>query len=316
MRILIADDSLISRHLLEATLRSWGYQTTVASDGAEAWRVLQRDDAPSLAILDWMMPGLTGPEVCRLVRQKGKEPYTYILLLTSRSLKEDVVEGLDSGADDYVTKPFDQHELKVRLRAGTRIVDLQQQLLAAREAMRKQATRDSLTQLWNRGSIYDILEKELARSKRDNSHCGIAIADLDYFKAINDNYGHAAGDEALREASSRMQSAVRPYDSIGRYGGEEFLIVLPGCDGPDTERHAERLRVAINSSPVELSHGKLNISASFGCAANSGRAGQSVDHLIRIADEALYRAKKEGRNRTSLAVSDFAFQEALHSTTV
>ncbi len=145
MRILIADDSLLSRRLLEETLRSWGYDVIVAADGEEAWRILSGEHSPSLAVLDWMMPGRTGPELCRLVRQRAAEPYTYILLLTSRNEKDDVVEGMDSGADDYITKPFDKHELKVRLRAGTRIVDLQEQLVAAREALRIQATRDYLT---------------------------------------------------------------------------------------------------------------------------------------------------------------------------
>ena len=209
MRILIADDSLVSRHLLEATLRNWGYEVVVACDGTEAWKILQGDGAPSIAILDWMMPGQTGPEVCRMVRQKAIEPYTYILLLTSRSLKEDVVAGMDSGADDYLTKPFDQHELKVRLRAGTRIVDLQAQLLATREALREQATRDYLTQLWNRSAILATLERELTRSAREHTPCGVVLIDLDHFKSINDSRGHFGGDLALREAARRMQASVR-----------------------------------------------------------------------------------------------------------
>jgi DNA-binding response OmpR family regulator len=138
MRVLIADDSLLSRRLLEGTLRGWGYDVIVAADGTEAWSVLSSKNPPSLAVLDWMMPGMTGPELCRLVRQRASEPYTYILLLTSRNEKDDVIEGMDSGADDYITKPFDKHELKVRLRAGTRIVDLQEQLVTAREALRLQ----------------------------------------------------------------------------------------------------------------------------------------------------------------------------------
>ncbi len=153
MKILIADDSIVSRHLLEATLRKWGYDVMVACDGAEALELLQREDAPALIILDWMMPGMTGVEVCRRIRQRDSEPYTYILLLTSKSQKEDLIEGMDAGADDYITKPFDQNELQVRLRAGTRLVDLQTQLLKAREDLRDQATRDSLTRLWNRSSI-------------------------------------------------------------------------------------------------------------------------------------------------------------------
>src|SRR5271154_3851687 len=183
MRILIADDSIVSRHLLDATLRKWGYEVVAASDGVEAWNILQAEDAPSLAILDWVMPGMTGPEVCRRVREHSKElkkdSYTYLLLLTSKSLKEDLIEGMESGADDYVTKPFDRHELQVRIRAGKRLVDLQAELLAAREALRDQGTHDSLTHIWNRNAILDLLTRELARGARENLPLGIVILDLD-----------------------------------------------------------------------------------------------------------------------------------------
>ena len=156
VRVLIADDSNVSRHLLSVTLRKWGYDVEAVSDGIEAWEILQKQDAPALAILDWVMPGLTGPEVCGLVRQLNIDKYTYVILLTSKSLKEDLIEGMEAGADDYVTKPFDQHELQVRLRAGIRILDLQNELLAAREELREQATLDSLTRLWNRPTILEI----------------------------------------------------------------------------------------------------------------------------------------------------------------
>src|SRR5271154_1947165 len=254
MRILIADDSIVSRHLLDATLRKWGYEVVVACDGVEAWDVLQADDAPKLAILDWVMPGLTGPEVCRRVREyaKEKDTYTYILLLTSKSLKEDLIEGMESGADDYITKPFDQHELKVRLRSGTRIIDLQRELVAAKEELREQATKDFLTRIWNRSSILDILQRELIRGGRENRSVGVVLADLDHFKLVNDTHGHFAGDAVLREFARRMQASMRSYDAIGRYGGEEFLIILPGCDEPCTSRQAERMRAALANEPMMI----------------------------------------------------------------
>ncbi len=297
MKILIADDSIVSRHLLEATLRKWGYEVMVACDGAEALELLQREDAPALIILDWMMPGMTGLEVCRRIRQRGSEPYTYILLLTSKSQKEDLIEGMDAGADDYITKPFDQNELQVRLRAGTRLVDLQAQLLSAREALRDQATRDSLTRLWNRSSILDALSRELARAEREASPLGVVIVDLDHFKHINDNHGHLAGDAVLREAARRMQTSIRQYDSVGRYGGEEFLILLPGCSEADSYSQAERLRKQLGQTEMSVNDTSLRITASFGVTTALPGEPWTSEGLIRKADEALYVAKKSGRNR-------------------
>jgi two-component system, cell cycle response regulator len=301
MKILIADDSIVSRHLLEATLRKWEYDVVIASDGAEAWEILQRPDAPSIAILDWVMPGLTGPEVCRNVRQRAREPYTYLLLLTSKSLKEDLVEGMESGADDYLVKPFDQHELKVRLRAGRRIVELQIELLRAREILREQATRDFLTGLWNRSSILEILERELIRGERERRPVGVVLADLDHFKQVNDTHGHFAGDAVLREAARRMVSCCRPYDSIGRYGGEELLVILPGCNGEDSSHQAERMRLSVCGDPLMLSEAPYQLTCSFGATwAEPGRKSSS-EQLIRAADDALYRAKNQGRNLVVLA---------------
>jgi two-component system cell cycle response regulator len=300
VKILIADDSIVSRHLLEATLRKWGYEVMVACDGAEALQILEREDAPALIILDWMMPGMTGLEVCQRIRQRGTEPYIYILLLTSKSQKEDLIEGMDAGADDYITKPFDQNELQVRLRAGTRLVDLQAQLLSAREALREQATRDSLTHLWNRSSILEALTRELSRAEREASPLGVVIVDLDHFKHINDSHGHPAGDAVLREAARRMQNSVRQYDSIGRYGGEEFLILLPGCSEAESYSQAERLRKQLTSSDIRINDTALRITASFGVTAAIPGDPWTSEGLIRKADEALYVAKKSGRNRVEI----------------
>ena len=300
MKILIADDSIVSRHLLEATLRKWGYDVMVACDGAEALDLLQREDAPALIILDWMMPGMTGVEVCRRIRQRDSEPYTYILLLTSKSQKEDLIEGMEAGADDYITKPFDQNELQVRLRAGIRLVDLQTQLLKAREDLREQATRDSLTRLWNRSSILTELGRELARSVRESRPLGVVIVDLDHFKHINDTYGHLAGDAVLREAARRMQSSIRQYDSIGRYGGEEFLILFPGCGEADCFAQADRLRKLLGQTEMKVNDTAIRVTASFGVTTVMPGENWTEEELIRIADEALYVAKKSGRNRVEI----------------
>ncbi len=300
MKILIADDSIVSRHLLEATLRKWGYDVMVACDGAEALELLQRQDAPALIILDWMMPGMTGVEVCRRIRERDNEPYTYILLLTSKSQKEDLIEGMEAGADDYITKPFDQNELQVRLRAGTRLVDLQTQLLKAREDLREQATRDSLTRLWNRNSILGELGRELARSERDARPLGVVMVDLDHFKQINDTYGHLAGDAVLREAARRMQAGIRQYDSLGRYGGEEFLILFPGCSEAESYALADRLRKQLSQTEMSVNESPLRITASFGVTTALPGERWTEEALIRKADEALYIAKKSGRNRVEI----------------
>ncbi|MBV9771993.1 MAG: diguanylate cyclase [Bryobacterales bacterium] len=300
VKILIADDSIVSRRLLEATLRKWGYEVMVACDGAEAMKLLERPDAPGLIILDWMMPGVTGLEVCRRIRQRDSEPYTYILLLTSKSQKEDLIEGMEAGADDYITKPFDQNELQVRLRAGTRLMELQSQLLSAREALREQAERDFLTSLWNRSSILNQLGRELARSMRESQPLGVVVVDLDHFKQINDTLGHFGGDAVLREASRRLRSGIRQYDSVGRYGGEEFLILLPSCDEASCYAQADRLRKQLAQTPISVNDVPYRVTASFGVTTALPGQCCTQEGLIRKADEALYVAKRSGRNRTEI----------------
>ena len=297
MRVLIADDETVSRRMLARMLGANGYEVVAASDGDEAWRILERADAPRLAILDWMMPGMTGPQLCQKLRGLNREPYTYVLLLTARTDKQDVVEGMDAGADDYVTKPFEARELQVRLRAGRRILDLQADLVKAREALREQATHDPLTGRWNRYALLEALQREYSRAGRDGTPLAVIMADLDHFKHVNDTYGHLAGDAILREAAARMQAAVRSYDLVGRYGGEEFLIVLPGTSGSNAMQLAERLRVTLAQEPVGHEFFRISITASFGVAATGEGPGEGCQNLIRLADEALYRAKEKGRNR-------------------
>jgi len=301
MQILIAEDEPVSRRILQVTLEKWDYQVVAACDGAQAWDLLQQVDAPRLAILDWMMPGLSGPEVCANLRRQAREPYTYLLLLTARTQKQDLVEGMEAGADDYITKPFDAQELKVRLRAGRRILDLQAELVAAREALREQATHDPLTCLWNRSSIMDILTREMAKAEREGASVGVIMADLDHFKQINDTFGHQAGDAVLREAAKRMQASMRSYDAVGRYGGEEFLIVLPGSTHSSASHLAERLRTAISRQPIRLEQRSLAFTISLGISRSTPGEGMSPERVIRAADEALYRAKDLGRNRVEWA---------------
>jgi two-component system, cell cycle response regulator len=300
MKILAAEDNLVFQSMLRTMLTKWGYDVTMARDGTEAWEALQSEDSPRLAILDWMMPGMDGVEVCRRIRAADREPYVYVLLLTARTDSQDLVEGMDAGADDYLTKPFNAHELRVRLRAGRRILDLQEELLQAREALREQATHDSLTGLLNRAAILETLHNELSRARRESQPVSLLIVDLDRFKLINDTYGHLAGDAVLREASRRMKSAVRRYDSIGRYGGEEFLIVLPGCDGDAARLQAERVREAVAGGCFSAGAQSFGVTCSIGVSCRTHPSLSDTDSLVREADLALYEAKDRGRNRVEL----------------
>ena len=301
MRILIADDELMSRRLLEKTMQRAGYEVTAVTNGQLAVAELCKPEGPRLALLDWIMPELDGPGVCREVRKRKDHSYVYMILLTSKEKKEDVVAGLESGADDYLTKPFDPEELKARLRTGKRILDLEDRLIEAREEMRFQATHDALTSLWNRGVVMELLGRELARARRENKCTAILLGDLDHFKNINDTYGHLAGDEVLKETARRLVSSVRSYDFVGRFGGEEFLVTLNNCDPAFGLARAEKIRKTIAERPVKTSAGSVPISISFGLLLSQEWGYLSVVEMLHEVDTALYAAKAAGRNCVRLA---------------
>ena len=294
MKILIADDDTLSLLLLRQTVEDWGYQVTTATDGNQACAILEGADAPMLAIIDGMMPGMDGIDVCRRVRQYNHDRYTYLIMLTARNETAFMVEAMNAGADDFISKPFNYEELQVRLRAGQRIIELEQQL-------RVKATRDALTGIYNRGTIIDLLEREIARQKRDQQPFAMLFADLDHFKKTNDTYGHLAGDAVLCEIARRIASALRPYDSLGRYGGEELLLVLPVCDAVSAVEVANRIRNKIAFDPVVTEFGLIPTTLSIGVAVMSQTNSETLNDLIKRADDALYSAKKLGRNRVELA---------------
>jgi diguanylate cyclase (GGDEF)-like protein len=299
--VLIAEDDAMFRRILTNWLEKWNYQVTAVEDGVKAWSILQSSDAPQMVILDWMMPGMDGIEVCRKIRGE-QGPYRYLLLLTAKDGKQDVVAGLDAGADDYLTKPFEVEELRARVRAGRRILELQEALLQARDALRFEAAHDPLTTLWNRGAILDFLNRELHRQQRTHQPLGVMMADVDYFKKINDTHGHQVGDAVLQQVARRLQGALRSYDFVGRYGGEEFLILVPGCNAPDLFSTAERLRRCIANQPVATEAVNVPVTISLGLVstAEEWRDAQDCQELLCAADAALYIAKAQGRNRVAV----------------
>ncbi len=300
IRVLIAEDDPTSLRLVEVMLTKWGYQPVLARDGEEAWKVLQADDAPKLAILDWMMPGKDGLAVCRELRQQKDRPYVYILLLTAKTHESDLIEGLGAGADDYLTKPFSREELHARLFAGERIVAVQEELTRAREALREQAIRDPLTGLFNRRYLEEALGRELRRAEHGHEPLGVLMLDLDYFKDFNDTHGHAAGDAMLNHLGAMLETHTRREDVTCRYGGEEFVLILPGMPLDVASRRADELRQAIGQSTVAWEGKGLastTVSVGVACFPQHGTTGEA---LLAAADQALYRAKREGRDRVAV----------------
>ena len=298
MKILLVEDSAIDRHVITNHLKSWGFKVSVATTGARARKILEGRDAPRLVLLDWMLPDIDGIQLCRDLRNRGaNEPYVYVVMVTAREKKNDLLRAMEAGADDYLVKPVDSIELKARLLAGRRIVDLHEQLLLAGEFLRFAATHDPLTGLWNRGEILSFLRRELVRADRERRPLAIVIVDVDHFKKLNDTFGHLAGDSVLKEIGKRLQSGVRVYDGIGRYGGEEFLLVLPGCDLKPAAGRAESLRSLVSDRPITVSSTEVTVTVSLGVTVTLCSSDGNPEEVLQRADAALYEAKAKGRNR-------------------
>jgi two-component system, cell cycle response regulator len=307
--ILLAEDSAIYRHMIEGHLKEWGFDYVYAKDGKAAWKLLMKPDAPRLALLDWVLPEIDGVELCRRLRSRpGTEAYTYTILLTGKSRKQEMLEAMDAGADDFLAKPFDPLELKARLLVGKRIVELQQKLVSANNALHFAASHDFLTGAWNRAEIVAFLQRELARAQRDRTPVGIVLLDVDHFKNVNDKYGHEIGDRVLQEISKRLATSLREYDGIGRYGGEEFLLVIPGCDLATTVRRANQIRKSISSAVIPIPDGTMNVTVSMGVTVSEFSVDSEL--LLRNADSALYQAKRNGRNLVEHSCSSANLSES------
>jgi diguanylate cyclase (GGDEF)-like protein len=288
MKILVADESLYYRKVLQTQLESSGYEVLLAVDGYEAQRVLDGDDAPRLAILNCIMPGVSGFELCERIRAR-KQGYVYTILLSADTEQSDVLHGFEFGADDYLCKPINPIELRTRLKVGEIILRSREELAEAREALKFEASHDSLLRIWNRGAIIELLGKELSRAKRSQTWLSVLLADLDFFKRMDDNHGHLVGDDVLRDAVERVSGAVRTCDHVGRYDDEQFLVILPNCTSDAAREVAERVRKCIGDEPI------LNdIETGVSIGVSQWHSGQDIRDVLHYADLALHRAKQNG----------------------
>lgn len=312
MQVLVVEDSVVYRKLITDQLKKWGFEITSAESGAQAWELLEQPSSPKLVLLDWVLPDMDGTELCQRIRKAGPaRHYVYVILLTSKEGRQNMLDAMEAGADDYLLKPFDESELKARLLVGKRILDLQEELVAARESMRHAAAHDSLTGLMNRGGVLEVLDRELERARRERKTVGIILADIDHFKDVNDSLGHLYGDEALKEIARRLRSKLRMYDGLGRYGGEEFLLLLPGCDLPNVIGRGNQLREFVSGKPVVSAGVERLITMSMGVAVFSGSGHADVEALLGQADAGLYSAKEKGRNRLEYVENVAATRPAL-----
>ncbi len=294
MKILIAEDQLPTARYLRRLLEQLGHQVLEAADGEEAWEQIRREQVPIL-ISDWMMPRLDGLELCRRIRSQFTEGYLYIILLTARNSREDKLEGLNAGADDFLTKPLDADELCVRLEIASRILEVHNALGRQNSRLIEMATTDELTGVNNRRRFGQDLNLHAGLASRHGLPLSLIMLDVDHFKQYNDTFGHLAGDEVLRTIATILRSEVREHDLVARYGGEEFVLLLPSTGPEAATEVAERLRRAISRGSWNM----VPLTASFGVATTDPSHSISVEDLVAQADEALYHSKNAGRNRVT-----------------
>lgn len=302
--VLLAEDHDISRKLTEKILQKVGINVTSVENGRKALELFKKQFFP-IILSDWMMPEMDGIELCRAIRSENASGYVFIILLTAKDSKEDIIAGLEAGADDYLAKPFNPGELNARIKTGMRILDLERSLKKANEEIKRLTVQDSLTGCYNRRYLKDRLPKDIAYSIRYNHPFSVILCDIDHFKKINDTHGHQAGDEVLKKLVNRITRSFRnKIDWIARYGGEEFILVLPETDVEGAKALAERLRIKISSPNMRIDNLEIKITASFGVASITQQTNKetiSDINLIAKADELLYQAKHGGRNMVKAA---------------
>ena len=299
--VLVVDDSPVYRKLVEQVLYEEPYSLLFAHNGEEALRMFE-EHAPCIVITDWMMPDISGPELCQRIRADKTQPYTYVILMTSNTEKGNVVKGLQAGADDYLTKPFDPGEMLARIGVGRRIVDLNRELAAKNEKLEQAARTDPLTGLPNRRAIEDWASKQLRGAARHGYSLWVVIGDIDCFKSINDTFGHDAGDAVLKTFAEGLKKNTRASDISGRLGGDEFLLVVTHVDTAHVEATVNRFREQFAALSFPLAGQSVGVTASFGVAGFQGKDVQDFSALVRQADQMLYEAKRAGRNQVRVAL--------------
>jgi diguanylate cyclase (GGDEF)-like protein len=295
-RVLVAEGDRDTRLRLLHLFREWGFYVVVATDGIETLSAVELQQPPDFFFINRSLAGINGIELCQRICERFSEHSPYIVMMGEPAGREAVVESLESGATEYLTTPFDEQELRARLIVAVRALDRRDYLISSRDRFRDQATRDALTGVWNRRGILELLERDLDGAEHNGRSTGILMLDLDHFKNVNDAHGHLAGDLVLRETARRLCRNLRAYDCLGRYGGEEFLIVVPATNQTELCELAERIRASTDSEPIFAGLINFRITLSIG-AAIAKPGDRSKAKVIAAADEALYEAKKLGRNR-------------------
>ncbi|MCU0664066.1 MAG: diguanylate cyclase [Myxococcota bacterium] len=298
MKVLIADDSPTTRFTLRKNLADWGYEVIEACDGDEAWKALLGPNPPRIAIIDWVMPGIEGVEICRRLSGRLGGPLIYTILLTAKTEREELIYALENGAHNFQSKPIAPEELRSHVAVGKRLVEADDKLKEYTAQMELLATIDSLTGVFNRRHFLTLADKEFRRALRYGRDLSVLMIDVDYFKKINDTHGHAIGDQALCAVTLACTKGLRENDLFGRLGGEEFCAVLPETTTQNAQFVAERLRKAVEDEKVVSVHGQVMLAVSIG--VSSLLPGETtIEGVLRRADNALYTAKDQGRNRVA-----------------
>ncbi len=308
MRVLIAEDDAVSRTILRRSIEKLGHECLTAEDGEAALQLYRKTEEVDLVISDWMMPGVDGLELCRRIRKEESDGYTYFIFLTALGDRDHLLMGLEAGADDYLSKPLDRDELRMRLISAFRVTQLHRRLAAQNEQLEKlnrrlfeESRKDPLTNLGNRLRLNEDLDVLQARAERYGHNYAVVLCDVDRFKRYNDHYGHLAGDGVLRRVAGAIANQRRSGDTAYRYGGEEFLVILPEQPIEAATAAADRLRRAVEDLriPHETNRPHGIVTVSVGVAAVSAGHPTSADELLKQADTALYKSKEAGRNRVA-----------------